>query len=257
MGKRYGDINFDNIYAIDHQTGDIVLIKGEGSRIFPNDFRKEMHLWPTIAQRASFVALLLEKELGYPVDMEWAQALKGPFSWLQLRLLQKKPPISLPTIPAEAQLLRSEHVKGRGIADFRSVIFIGDFHYDEETLNQYCQKHPDSLILYMTAASRVVNDRVEDKLLPLTKCVIIADTWMDHQASKKLGINHFALNLEEEDKLFIYTPDHKIAKIIKQGKVVENNNDVNFPIKVLSFEQPVRVIVDSENDIGIVFLTGQ
>ena len=196
-----------------------------------------------------------EKNLGLPVDIEWALDKEMVPTLLQIRPLKAKMyNLQTPIVEGDKLLFSSEDVLGQGKIAFKYVIHVlGQFIDLGERLELLHAKYPDSLIVIEDAVCDGFDDIMLESVLPHGKAFAVVESFPNHP--NRSGIDHFCLNCADLDVVLMYAKNlSMLDSLTAEAKLIESINKHDWEkIKIYEMNSTVHMAVDDENALGMIY----
>ena len=257
MNYHDGELNTANLFCLDRETGGALQLVHEAAvRLFPeNKLDKIRWTFPGRQMGLSGMSLSFEQLLGLPVDIEWASGIKGEPSLVQIRPIQKREIISRPQIKREDKIIQSDDVLGYGEKTISHVIYVDYPHGNvpEEEIKRLCAKYRSNMVIVRTDVTANTNFMIRERIFPYTEVVVVSDYVRGEWHVTGTGMQHFALDLADEGKIFIYTD--KSVKLFRnnRGNLIEETDRRLGGMSVYGFDRPIRVAADDAFGWGMVY----
>lgn len=253
-----GELNTSGIYAVNMGTGNIEYMTGPRAAVlFPRMYvDKLQQRFPNLQlQLAEFAGFLEEASTPRrPYDIEFA--INNNHAVItQARPVQERRTLMK---PKDNILFETQDLIGYvDSKKFNSIIKIkANAVPSSETIKDLMKKYPNSLIILDIYVLYTLTSReVEESVLPYTNAVLVIDS---NAAGHKsgTGIQHFNLNLANEQKALLYSDNDRFVEgIRKKADAVEEVN-LSFSgaeITVYRFNQPVLVAADDVSGWAVMY----
>ncbi|MBI5700156.1 hypothetical protein HZC35_07640 [Candidatus Saganbacteria bacterium] len=258
MNHSTGKLNLDDVSCIDLSSDNMIRLRGpEADKLSVKELLKGQDwFFPPIDPGE--MALALERQCGQALDIEWASRDGRELTMVQARPINKRAIIARPEIATEKIILETDQVDGVGEREFsHAILFDHPFGSPNRNLiKNLLAKYPNSFVVYGTNIARsITQEQIFERILPFTDVLVIKDLESYHMHGT--GLQHIFLELVETGKIILFTRKGMFDGFNNHGKIVETVMDpIGLPdgdFKVFQFNSPVKVAVDDEHDMGMVY----
>lgn len=250
-----GELNTGGIYVVNTKTGNQEYLSGpRAAALFPPLYVQTLEKrFPNMQLELGEFARFLEEASTprRPYDIEYA-VNNGNIVITQARpVLERRPLVK----PKERILFETTDLIGYvDSRKFDSIIRIkGDVLPSTDTIKELMKRYPNSLlVLDVYVMYTLTSTEMEREIVPYTNAILIIDrNAAGHKAGT--GIQHFNLNLANEQKALLYSAnDNFIEGIRKKAEGVERL-DLGFSgadTTVYRFNPPVVLAADDVSGWG-------
>ncbi|MFA4967778.1 MAG: PEP/pyruvate-binding domain-containing protein, partial [Candidatus Margulisiibacteriota bacterium] len=253
-----GELNTSGIYAVNMKTGNIEYMTGpRATALFPHIYvDKLQQRFPNLQlQLAEFAGFLEEVSTPRrPYDIEFA-VNNSHVVITQARPVQERRSLMK---PKDNILFETQDLIGYvDSKKFNSIIKIkANAVPSSETIKYLMKKYPNSLIILDIYVLYTITSReVEEQVLPYTNSVLVIDSnAAGHKAGT--GIQHFNLNLANEQKALLYSDNDKFIEGVRKKADAVEEVSLSFSgaeITVYRFNQPILVAADDVAGWAVVY----
>lgn len=261
---KYDDYNRDNIFCIDNKTGKMINLKGNKASVLfsKHSLKRRGHASLfNLTRYSAELAAGYEKNIGMPVECEFASKELNELYMLQIRPAKRGYPIPRPIIDNQNIIFNTNNFFGRGQEQFDKIIWLNDPNElmlgMREHVKNMTDKHPGALFVY---DSRIVSERTSayllSDILPFCKTLIVRDTKVHIGGS---GLKHLGLNCDTEEKMIIVADGTQGARLHAdiRGNIIDNytrpNSVHSVDINVYKLPRPINVAADNYAEWAMVY----
>lgn len=259
MNRSTGKLNIDDVHCIDLSSGDLIRLRGpEADGLSVKELLKD-HDWFFPPIPPSKLGLALERQCGQALDIEWASRDGRELTLVQARPISKRAVIVRTDIDPEKIILETNEVCGFGEREFSHAVLI-QYPYGDpshEAIKNLLAKYPHSFVIYVTNITwECTQDQISERILPYADVLVIKD--MEGHHMHGTGLQHVVLESLETGKTFLFTRQETSKMFEGRGTIVETVNDPlsiggGGLFQVFQFDSPVKIAVDDEHDMGMVY----
>lgn len=202
---------------------------------------------------------LLQQETGFPLDGEWAIMRDKPPYIHQLRpISQKMESFPKPKIAPEQVVFEESWAIGQGEKTIDTLI-VADAtrgEYVDPAILELTKKYPRNMLVYLSDLPDPSSQLTYHLFArsPVGCLVSFSNKERWHGS----GLQHFALNFRDEEKLFLYSEDRTLPnRLSALGQLIDSRNGPMWGNKtnVYYLAEPIRVAADDEVPWGMIFTT--